>query len=90
VVEEECPGCKERAVAYPVAIHLTYLPKAGGRGTAGSPPPPLTPTPNFEQSETSALDLCDDLSMEVMSIKNLYWTGMVITFCFYQLLIGHL
>jgi hypothetical protein len=27
MVEEDCLGCKERAVAYTAAIHLTYLPR---------------------------------------------------------------
>jgi hypothetical protein len=50
--------------------HLPHLPAAmviRTGGTAGSPPPPATHTPN-EHLETSVLDLCDGLNLEVMSM----------------------
>ncbi len=46
--------------AWPVAIHLTYLPRQVEEVLA-------THTP-FEHSETSTLDLCDGLNLEVMSM----------------------
>jgi hypothetical protein len=51
------------------ARNLPHLPAAmviRTGGTAGSPPP-ATHTPN-EHSETSVLDLCDGLNLEVMSM----------------------
>jgi hypothetical protein len=69
MVEEECPVCKERTVAHPATIYLIYLRRQVEEVRQGAPSTPLTPTPNFEHSETSVLDLCDDLSMEVMSKK---------------------
>ncbi len=88
MVEERCTGYKERAVAYPAAIHLTYLPRQVEGVQQGSSPP-LSPTPHFEHSETSALDLCDSL-FEGYEYVHWYWTVMVITFCVHQFLIGRL
>jgi len=46
-------------------IHLTYLP---GRWRRYSKEPPLATHTPFQQSETSVVDLCDGLYLEVMSM----------------------
>ncbi len=52
-------------------------------------PPFATHTP-FQQSETSAVNLCDGLCFGGREYIHWYWTVMVITFCFHQFLIGYL
>jgi hypothetical protein len=70
--EEGSPGLKRRTHCMPCGASppLHLLIKAGGRGTAESPPSPHPPPlPQLVQSIGSAEDLHDGFQMEVKSRK---------------------
>jgi hypothetical protein len=83
------PDLADDLLCLPEGVDPSTCRQVEGGTARSSPPPPATHTP-FQQSETSAVDLCDGLYFGDNEYINWYWTVMVITFCFHQFLVGRL